>query len=261
MATKRLEEHDRRTAVVGDLVVVGALTLHIGCSQCLQVKISNKTFVDVVREDAAAQRYSILQVVLPVPAPNKKLLLPNNAVGSFARSCLQADGLSFEEVEVEASQAPLPLDESICPMRFLIMNCSDFCTKVVRYRSPADFLYDDMLDLHLKRSQTDHESHKSTGRQEDEQLYTGLILSFSLPPNSFATMAVREITRRGTHPAEHESFRDEILRRHAEQTQARGNLQTTQHKQSIGNRRTERRKKLRRKAAIMRLQKKNRGRP
>uniref|UniRef100_A0A7S4NX46 TRUD domain-containing protein n=1 Tax=Guillardia theta TaxID=55529 RepID=A0A7S4NX46_GUITH len=242
MATKRLMEYDRRKAVVGDLVAV---------------KRYDKTFVDVVKEeDVAAGRYSIAQVVLPVFARNKKLLFPKNAVGSSARASLQADGLSFEEVDLEASKAPFPLDDSVCPMRFLIMNCSNLSMKVVTYRSPADVLYDEMLDSHLNSTQGGSGQGKSKSKRAQEQQlpFKGLILSFSLPPNSFATMAVREITREGTHPSVHDAFRDEVLQRNADDAQAgerRSGLQPVK-KQHKGNRRTERRKKLRRKAAISR---------
>lgn len=175
-------------------------------------------------EDVASGAFSIKDVILPLMGSES--VLPKNAVGDYFLSLLQSDGLSQASFASCSSQY-----RSKGAYRRLMQCPKDLEWKIVHYSDPdVELVETETLQFRSGRHQGQGQgevegkygpSIESTalpatslpaggggggggnGEMEVEDVQAGiglraLVLSFTLPPGTYATMLLRELTKEST---------------------------------------------------------------
>lgn len=212
----------RRLQLFGMTVVAGDLVLTDASGSAAAEQNVSKSSADsgvtqpkvqvVTAEDVSARRYTIADVVLPVPG--YKSVYPENEIGAFYDELLAADGLcrqSYETCHVMYREKGV--------YRKMVQAPKDFEWKVLAYDNPdAELAVTEMSKFRVTRpphasasaTAIDEEGTPADGAQmqnpvEPEQApdsgtarFRALQVKFSLPPGTYATMVLRELTKSST---------------------------------------------------------------
>jgi len=141
----------------------------------------------VTAEEAAAGTYSVHEVLLPLPG--YKVALPQHDVAHVYPRVLSEWGLSSEQLEHRVKELALPGSYRRLLQRPLHMSWA-----ILKYDDPTTSLAP--TDLSRLRGLPD-----PTGEPDGER--TAVRLEFQLPPSTYATMCLRELTKQSTelsHP-------------------------------------------------------------
>ncbi|XP_045764950.1 pseudouridylate synthase 7 homolog [Maniola jurtina] len=140
----------------------------------------SKTMIPVkvlTQEDCDSGRYSIFDVVMPLPGYS--IEYPPN-MKEYYKELLTKDDLKLDMKHKYKSY-------SMCGgYRHVVARPADMSWRCVRYSQPhADLILSDADEL---------AGRTTTGATDDGQ-YKALLLTMSLPPSSYATMALRELLK------------------------------------------------------------------
>ena len=143
--------------------------------------------VKVVDElDIKEGKFTIEDVVLPLVG--SRVDYPTGSSGDFLVELMEEDGISKDAFSRIGDK-----EISLCgDYRKLMCKPSDVTFAVKEYNDPLQPLINtDLMDL----SDT---STKSEEAKKDETVLFGMVIGFTLPPSAYATIALRELTKRPT---------------------------------------------------------------
>lgn len=187
LATARVDRHGASAVVDGDLVVAGG-------SQRSADLAANTAQVVVAK---AGDGYSIFDVVLPLVGHSVVVPTFDGASGAVASSgALEND---------DYARAGLT-----GAYRRLFVRPTNFSWRLVPYRGARDQLVETDLDRLDKKKQLECPPPETV---QSDANFTALIVSFDLPPSSYATCCLREITKssmsKGLHAARTRALADD----------------------------------------------------
>ncbi|XP_034735894.1 pseudouridylate synthase 7 homolog isoform X1 [Etheostoma cragini] len=161
MVSRRIEAFGLK-AVEGDLVLKGT-TAHVLSAE-------------------EAESCSIHDIVMPLPGFD--VIYPSHHVGKGYRELLSADGLDIDNMRHKVK------DYSLAgAYRRIIIRPSDVSWEVIKYDDPrVSLVHSDLEKLENKPPPVFNEEGK----------YRALRMEFSLPPSTYATMAIREVLKLDT---------------------------------------------------------------
>ena len=125
-------------------------------------------------------KFNIHDVLLPIPGT--KVKFPDNEVKAWYQDFLSEVGLSLDSFDSSVKDYKLPGD-----YRMVIIKPSDVQYEVTSYQDPVKDLIPSDLDT-LQNTPVDTQD-------DGDGPLRALILKFSLPSSSYATMALREIMK------------------------------------------------------------------
>ncbi|XP_028307355.1 pseudouridylate synthase 7 homolog [Gouania willdenowi] len=161
MVSRRIEAFGLKP-VEGDLVLKGT-TAH-------------------VLTEEEAKSYSIHDVVMPLPGFD--VIYPSHHIGEGYRELLSADGLDIDNMRHKVKDYSLS-----GAYRRILVRPSDVSWKVVQYDDPSvSLVHTDFEKLENKPAPVFNKEGK----------YNALLMEFSLPPSTYATMAIREVLKLDT---------------------------------------------------------------
>uniref|UniRef100_A0AAR2JBZ5 Pseudouridylate synthase 7 homolog n=1 Tax=Pygocentrus nattereri TaxID=42514 RepID=A0AAR2JBZ5_PYGNA len=161
MVSRRVEAYGLK-AVEGDLVLRGG-TAHVLTAE-------------------EAEKQSIHDVVMPLPGFD--VIYPTHEVGKGYRDLLTVDNLDIDNLRHKVR------DYSLAgAYRRILIRPSDVSWEVIQYDDPkVPLIYTDVEKL----------ENKSLPVYLKEGKYRALKMEFSLPPSTYATMAIREVLKMDT---------------------------------------------------------------
>jgi tRNA pseudouridine13 synthase len=197
----------RRMRKFGNELVEGDLVASMRIRDVYSISDGNMNVTRVTQQDILSKKYSIRDLVLPLPGRAVTLVVPSNAVGSYLEKLLKKEGV-YDLVSADESQKPHHFLKGKrqgikqCLFRHLVVKPADFEYTVLKYSGDSDlFVCDDESGGHFASLMNSEAADtKSKGKEEDK---FALQLRFGLPPAAFATMLIRQITRESVHPALH----------------------------------------------------------
>ncbi|KAM9277603.1 pseudouridylate synthase 7 homolog isoform 2-T2 [Cariama cristata] len=161
MVSKRIEEYGLR-AVPGDLTLKGATAVHI--------------------EEGDADNYTIHDVVMPLPGFD--VIYPKHKIGEAYKEMLVADNLDINNMRHKIRDYSLS-----GAYRKIIIRPQNVSWEVIAYDDPRIPLFTTDLD-------------KLEGKPlpvlPTDGKFRALKMEFSLPPSTYATMAIREVLKMDT---------------------------------------------------------------
>ncbi|XP_017293309.1 pseudouridylate synthase 7 homolog isoform X1 [Kryptolebias marmoratus] len=161
MVSRRIEAFGLK-AVEGDLVLRGT-TAHVLSAE-------------------EAESHSIHDIVMPLPGFD--VIYPSHHIGAGYRELLSADGLDINNMRHKVK------DYSLAgAYRRVIIRPTDVSWEVIRYDDPR---------ISLVHSDFEKLENKPPPVFNKEGKYRALKMEFSLPPSTYATMAIREVLKLDT---------------------------------------------------------------
>ncbi|XP_047453414.1 pseudouridylate synthase 7 homolog isoform X2 [Mugil cephalus] len=161
MVSRRIEAFGLK-AVEGDLVLRGT-TAHVLSAE-------------------EAESHSIHDIVMPLPGFD--VIYPAHRIGEGYRELLTADGLDIDNMRHKVK------DYSLAgAYRRIIIRPSDVSWEVIQYDDPR---------ISLVHSDFEKLENKPAPVFNKEGKYRALRMEFSLPPSTYATMAIREVLKLDT---------------------------------------------------------------
>jgi tRNA pseudouridine13 synthase len=198
-------------------------------------KVQHENIHIVTAEDVASKKYTIADVILPIPGCD--VVLPSHSLGKFFLDAMAEDGISLETFSTCQ-----PMYRSRGAYRRLIQRPEDLEWSIVQYPDPNAEIVKTELDMfrsgELSGRDRLKEDSKGAGTAEDTETTSSAIISsvpgsvtiidpssvlasshtrdpsgaskvddaalraavvaFSLPPGTYATMLLRELTKAGT---------------------------------------------------------------
>ncbi|XP_072715521.1 pseudouridylate synthase 7 homolog isoform X1 [Ciconia boyciana] len=161
MVSKRIEEYGLR-AVPGDLTLKGATAVHI--------------------EEGDVDNYSIHDVVMPLPGFD--VIYPKHKIGEAYKEMLVADNLDINNMRHKIRDYSLS-----GAYRKIIIRPQNVNWEVVAYDDPRIPLFPTDLDKLEGKPLPVLPTHGK---------FRALKMEFSLPPSTYATMAIREVLKMDT---------------------------------------------------------------
>ncbi|XP_036183457.1 pseudouridylate synthase 7 homolog isoform X1 [Myotis myotis] len=161
MVSKRIEEYGL-TPVPGDLVLKGATATYI--------------------EEEDVNNYSIHDVVMPLPGFD--VIYPKHKISDAYREMLTADNLDIDNMRHKIRDYSLS-----GAYRKIIIRPQNVSWEVVAYDDPK---------IPLFNTDVDNLEGKPPPVFASEGKYRALKMDFSLPPSTYATMAIREVLKMDT---------------------------------------------------------------
>ncbi|XP_034031946.1 pseudouridylate synthase 7 homolog isoform X2 [Thalassophryne amazonica] len=129
-----------------------------------------------------ADIHSIHDIVMPLPGFD--VIYPSHPVGEGYRKMLSADGLDIDNMRHKVK------DYSLAgAYRRILLRPSDVSWEVIQYDDPR---------ISLIHTDTEKLESKPAPVFNKEGKYRALRMEFSLPPSSYATMAIREVLKMDT---------------------------------------------------------------
>ncbi|KAE8751515.1 hypothetical protein FOCC_FOCC001762 [Frankliniella occidentalis] len=182
--------------VVGDLVLVKSEKESNAEEECVilddsafassgEVEIAErykKQDVRCITEDDIGN-FKMEDVVLPLPGWD--IVYPSNSIGDFMKNLLKEDGLSSETKQHSVKQYNVG-----GTYRHIIAKVDKLKWEIVHYNDPEkDLILSDFEELKGKVISKD---------EPKDAKYKAIIMSMCLEPSTYATMAIREITKTDT---------------------------------------------------------------
>lgn len=138
------------------------------------------------------QNYSITDVVLPLVGG--KVVFPEGLSGDLFVELMKEDGINREMfAKVGAVDKELSLGGDY---RKLICKPSDVTFEIKQYTDPVQPLLE--TDLMKSIGEKVAPVVREKASESPEAILYGMVVGFSLPPSSYATIAMRELTKRPT---------------------------------------------------------------
>uniref|UniRef100_H3DEW1 Pseudouridylate synthase 7 homolog n=1 Tax=Tetraodon nigroviridis TaxID=99883 RepID=H3DEW1_TETNG len=161
MVSRRIDAFGLK-AVEGDLILKGT-TAHVLSAE-------------------EAENYSIHDIVMPLPGYD--VIYPSHHVGNGYKELLSADGLDIDKMKHKVK------DYSLAgAYRRIVIRPTDVSWEVINYDDPRiSLVHSDFEILENKPAPVFNKDGK----------YRALRMEFSLPPSSYATMAIREVLKLDT---------------------------------------------------------------
>lgn len=168
--------------------------------------IDLKSLIHVVTADDIEKNvYSMSDVVLPLPGND--VVLPANVIGEYYLKLLEEDGLSLQSY-----QECIHVYRMSGAYRKVVRRAKDLQWELLRYSDPNEELAKHELSMFRDQGDTGHTctKNKTATFAVTEVLNTievpkasqnnlqGLLLQFTLPPGTYATMLLRELTKEST---------------------------------------------------------------
>ncbi|KAG7337051.1 tRNA pseudouridine synthase D [Nitzschia inconspicua] len=167
----RIGKMSKDSVLVGDLVDVGkgSETVHV-----------------VTEVDIANKKFTLEDVV--VPMVGKKSVYPTNELGDFILQLLEEVGLKKEMFQDNKCRSLIVTGD----YRKIICHPTDVDYKIQEYFDPLQpLLQTDLMKLQ-------DENIVIRAQQEGERAKLAMVVGFTLPSSSYATIALRELMRRPT---------------------------------------------------------------
>ncbi|NXY90647.1 PUS7 synthase, partial [Alcedo cyanopectus] len=161
MVSKRIEEYGLR-AVPGDLTLKGATAVHI--------------------EEGDVDNYTIHDVVMPLPGFD--VIYPKHKIGEAYKEMLVADNLDINNMRHKIRDYSLS-----GAYRKIIIRPQNVSWEVVAYDDPR---------IPLFTTDLDKLEGKPLPALPTDGKFRALKMEFSLPPSTYATMAIREVLKMDT---------------------------------------------------------------
>ena len=168
VVSKRIRVHGTKV-LKGDLVRSREINDETACKEDLLELVDD------------VDKFDIHDVILPIPGT--KVRFPDNDTKSWYEDFLAEAGLSLESFDSSVKDYKLPGD-----YRRLIIKPSDVHYQLTNYQDPVK----DLILSDLEKLQKNSEANID---DDDDGKFRALILKFSLPSSSYATMALREIMK------------------------------------------------------------------
>ncbi|XP_057763692.1 multisubstrate pseudouridine synthase 7 [Salvia miltiorrhiza] len=227
------EEGDKETITsILECEVDGGDDTHIDCdlediplSDLSEVK--NASVKVISEEDIAAEKYSIEDIVLPLPG--SRVSYPSNEIGKIYHDLAKKDGISLTESAHNSKE--FSLTNMTGAYRRVFQKPKDFEWELLKYTDPNLPLAETDLDIiaksraapivrdsdekenphdcRLEAEKCNNETELSAGIKDDiqtEESQTALKLGFTLPASCYATMAIRELLKTSTSVAFHKAL-------------------------------------------------------
>ncbi len=167
---------NRKRPIVGDLVNIG-----ISERSDDDGNYSSKILVKLIETEEETNNFSLLDVVLPLPGYSVQY--PTNEIGEFYKKLMEIDHLNPQEMKGKDKDYSLPGE-----YRHLLVEAQNLKYDFVRYSDYTRPL--------INCKEPHNIDDKENG--EEKPLLLALVLSFDLPPSSYATMVLREIMKLDT---------------------------------------------------------------
>ncbi|XP_077980150.1 pseudouridylate synthase PUS7L-like [Glandiceps talaboti] len=187
MATHRIQTYGYRV-VEGDLVEVK--------------EGSNKKVCHATVEDIKTDRYSIMDVVLPLPGNN--ITMPAHCIREKYHQFFESDSLKFEQFRIPSLKMNISGDYRkliALPWNLTWDFVEDKCE--VAKDNPSkmeEVLKSDSLDVDIDTDEAEEKNQVNVANYRNERdslsnksVTTAIKISFSLRPSSYATVCLREI--------------------------------------------------------------------
>ncbi|XP_070192243.1 pseudouridylate synthase 7 homolog isoform X2 [Littorina saxatilis] len=155
-----------------------------------QNKKTRERVKPIVLEDGKVSQYTIYDVVLPLPGFD--VLYPNNEVHTWYKEHLEKDGFDINSMERKNRDFSLPGS-----YRAIVVQPTDVEWKTFRYNDPT---------VALALSDSDRMDGVEEPQSVEDGKLRALRLTFNLPTSSYATMALREVLKTDTSPAQQASM-------------------------------------------------------
>ncbi len=186
---------------VGDLVLVEDKGLADGGNGTSGLK--GKEVKEVTQDDIETCKYNITDVVLPLPG--SKVEYPTDSTGDVYDDLLAEAGIKREDFEKIADRELAVGGD----YRKVICKPSDVSFEIKLYKDPLQpIVKTDLMDVHnaslecveiTDETKKEEESDSKAETNGDEKkMIIGMVVGFTLPPSAYATVALRELTRRPT---------------------------------------------------------------
>ena len=170
---------DQKNVIVGDLVLVENKSYAEGGSGTSGLK--GKEVALVTEEDVQMKKYTLADVVIPMPGG--KVQFPNNSAGKYMEKLIGDLGLTRQSFKHQCKELTLGGD-----YRLILCRPHDFEYKIIQYTDPVQpLMATDLMNCNGEELV-----------QKREGALLGMVVGLTLPPSSYATIALRELTRRPT---------------------------------------------------------------
>lgn len=205
-ATERIESGGSTEVRLGDLVLIEDKSLGVEGGGTSGLKGKVVKMVD--GEDLITSKYSITDVVLPLVG--SKILYPGGPLGNLFDQLLKRDGICKDDfAQIGAIDREISLSGDY---RKLICRPADVIFKVILYEDPLQpLLQTDLMKINGVdvTATTICTSDGQDGQSEiilpqdsqvgnESTVLFGMTVGFVLPPSAYATIALRELTKRPT---------------------------------------------------------------
>lgn len=187
-ASSRIELYGSQV-VVGDLIIEDPTILENELDivpeienefiSDLETSSDKKIEIKIVSSESEASKYSINQVVLPLPGSD--IIVPTNKIGNIITDLLEKDGLDMhfkidKEFHLKGNY------------RHLICKPTNYKFKIIHYENEeSDLVATDLQKLMKQNIELDANYQIGTK--------LALYLSFELPSSAYASMLIRELTK------------------------------------------------------------------
>ncbi|KAL3816183.1 hypothetical protein ACHAXA_007301 [Cyclostephanos tholiformis] len=203
VASHRIESGGSTEVRVGDLVLTEDKPSHEGGGGTSGLKGKDVKIIE--EQDLKDTRYSITDVVLPLAG--SKIKYPSGLSGDFFDELLRKDGIKksyFARIGTVDREIALGGD-----YRKLICKPEDVSFEIRMYQDPLQpLLQTDLMKVNnvdvaaITLCSSDEQQRQNLNQEDDQEesneMIFGMSIGFSLPPSSYATIALRELTKRST---------------------------------------------------------------
>lgn len=187
MASHRISKLGSQDVCIGDLVLVEDSDLE-------NSGLKGKKVKEVDQDDIELCKYKMTDIVIPLVGT--KVQYPTNSNGTYLNELLAEDGLSKESFAND-------IDHNLVlggDYRRLICKPTDFDFQIKLYKDPLQPLVQtDLMSLHnVSIDCLDVTDPTDSAFDADDKLLIGIKVGFTLPPSAYATILLRELTKRPT---------------------------------------------------------------
>jgi tRNA pseudouridine13 synthase len=204
VASHRIELEGSTEIRVGDLVLIEDKPSHEGGGGTSGLK--GKAVKIIEEQDLKDSSYTITDVVLPLAG--HKIMYPGGSSGDFFDELLKKDGIRKSDF---AQIGAVDKEIALCgDYRKIICKPEDVSFDIKMYKDPLQpLLQTDLMKVKnidvaaITLCSSAEQGRQNCIVQEDNQegnddMIFGMSIGFSLPPSSYATIALRELTKRST---------------------------------------------------------------
>jgi len=178
-----------RDVVVGDLVLTDNANSTHDVGSAISKSLEGKTVKVVDAADVASKNYDMTDVVLPMVGT--KIQYPENESGALFDTLLADHGITKKHFsKVQDRDLSFKGD-----YRKLVCKSTDVDFEILEYTDPLQPLVKTDL-MKLDGVELDLPSAAENGEKKDVLL--GMVVGFTLPSSSYATIALRELMKRPT---------------------------------------------------------------
>eukprot|EP00571_Detonula_confervacea_P000535 CAMPEP_0172318450 /NCGR_PEP_ID=MMETSP1058-20130122/34921_1 /TAXON_ID=83371 /ORGANISM="Detonula confervacea, Strain CCMP 353" /LENGTH=728 /DNA_ID=CAMNT_0013033289 /DNA_START=88 /DNA_END=2271 /DNA_ORIENTATION=- len=200
VASHRIESGGSTEVRIGDLVLIEDVRSGKGGRNTSGLKGKNVKMVE--EQDLKDNTYKITDVVLPLAG--SKIRYPGGSAGDLFDELMKKDGIcKVDFAKIGNMDREISL---IGDYRKLICKPEDVTFEVIAYTDPVQpLLQTDLMKAHgiditatTLCSSKEQETKPEGNEDDNNDTLFGMTVGFSLPPSAYATIALRELTKRPT---------------------------------------------------------------